>query len=63
MANSLNPFLANIPVSYPLKISKKPLDLGWGYKIGKLARKGLNHSILTKFKDQKTLENFLFHSL
>ena len=43
ITNLINPFLANVPILYPLKIPEKLWFSGvfWGYKMGTLARNRL----------------------
>ena len=45
MSCSINPFLSNVPISYPLKTqeNKRFSDVFRGYKMGKLARNGLSN--------------------
>ena len=40
---ALNPFLANVPISYPLKTTEHQRYSGvfWGYKMGILVRNGI----------------------
>ena len=45
---SLNPFMANVPILYPLKHQKAFGFLGvfWRYEMGALARNGFKKSVL-----------------